>query len=491
MHEIPRDAITKAELANALGTHQFHIHFPGAGLMGHVNVFINQDQIQEAEKMIEMIKGIETTKKDTTPIPSNISNASEHSNATPAQEERIEVPQSNTMDGDVLLTAEGTNGKVELLERTVRIYESSKPGKDTVKEVSIKEIKKVNLKKKGLTDGNISLNFPGSGPFGMKIINFNEDHTQEFEQLTNELICRINPQSADSWYNKGVALGKQGKYDEAIKAYDEAIRIDSNYAKVRYNKGNAHYSMDKYDEAIEAYDKAIEIDSQYAAAWNNKGMALYKQDKYDEALKVVERAIELDPKLATAQNARNLIQKKLGIFKDEKITKRPEAINKNIAKILERRGLSSSDVLIAAEGANGQICLTDKGVIIGREGLGNKILEGFTKGEKFLPYRNIAGVQFKEPGITWGYIQFTLPGGIESRGGSWDAGSDENTITFNRNVLESFRKIRSIVEERQDLEPYQRHQHYRHLLDRALQTNLQNLLPLNAMVLSPKRSMPN
>ena len=31
----------------------------------------------------------------------------------------------------------------------------------------------------------------------------------------------------------------QGKYDEAIKAYDEAIRLDPNYAKAWNNKGNA------------------------------------------------------------------------------------------------------------------------------------------------------------------------------------------------------------------------------------------------------------
>lgn len=125
--------------------------------------------------------------------------------------------------------------------------------------------------------------------------------------------------------------------------------------------------------------------------------------------------------------------------------------SKNIVKILQRRGISSEEVIIASEGSNGQIILTNKGVIIGREGLGNKILVGYTKGEKFLPYRNIAGIQFKEPGMTWGYIQFTLPGGIESRGGSWDAGSDENTVTFHADKLESFRKIRDITEEKQGL----------------------------------------
>ena len=33
-----------------------------------------------------------------------------------------------------------------------------------------------------------------------------------------------------AWNNKGNALYDQGKYDEAIKAYDEAIRLDPKYA---------------------------------------------------------------------------------------------------------------------------------------------------------------------------------------------------------------------------------------------------------------------
>ena len=35
---------------------------------------------------------------------------------------------------------------------------------------------------------------------------------------------------------KAYALGNQGKYDEAIKAYDEAIRLDPNYAAAWYQQ---------------------------------------------------------------------------------------------------------------------------------------------------------------------------------------------------------------------------------------------------------------
>ena len=42
-----------------------------------------------------------------------------------------------------------------------------------------------------------------------------------------------------AWNNKGNALSTQGKYDEAIQAYDEAIRLDPNYATPWNNKGDA------------------------------------------------------------------------------------------------------------------------------------------------------------------------------------------------------------------------------------------------------------
>ena len=53
------------------------------------------------------------------------------------------------------------------------------------------------------------------------------------------------------------------------------------------------------------------------------------------------------------------------------------------------------------------------------------------KGTKEIPFYSIAAVQFKEAGtVVSGYIQFTLPGGNESKGGIFAATKDENTFMF-------------------------------------------------------------
>lgn len=117
----------------------------------------------------------------------------------------------------------------------------------------------------------------------------------------------------------------------------------------------------------------------------------------------------------------------------------------NVNLILSRRGISPDEVLIAEEGTNGQIILTNTGVIIGRE-KSDAFMNFWGKGDKFIIYKSIMAVQFKEPGRMAGYIQFSILGGIENRGGVIEAVSDENTVTFNIEQLKAFKKIRNIVE---------------------------------------------
>jgi len=53
------------------------------------------------------------------------------------------------------------------------------------------------------------------------------------------------------------------------------------------------------------------------------------------------------------------------------------------------------------------------------------------KGTKEIPFTSIVAVQFKEAGAVFsGYLQFTIPGGNESRGGILAAAKDENTFMF-------------------------------------------------------------
>jgi predicted RNA-binding Zn-ribbon protein involved in translation (DUF1610 family) len=71
------------------------------------------------------------------------------------------------------------------------------------------------------------------------------------------------------------------------------------------------------------------------------------------------------------------------------------------------------------------------------------------KGTKSIPFQSIVAIQFKESGnmLKTGYLQFTIPGGNESRGGIFNAAIDENTFMFaEQNYLAA--KIKRYVESR-------------------------------------------
>ncbi len=127
---------------------------------------------------------------------------------------------------------------------------------------------------------------------------YNESNYREAIKAYDEAI-RLDPKLAEAWNSKGFALNRQGKCDEAIKAWDEAISLapsDPNIVTTWKNKGQAFFDQGKYDEALLCMDKVIEMEPQFAMAWNNKGYCLYKLGKYDEALQAYNKCIELDSK---------------------------------------------------------------------------------------------------------------------------------------------------------------------------------------------------
>ena len=56
--------------------------------------------------------------------------------------------------------------------------------------------------------------------------------------------------TAGDWIERGRDFTEEGKYDAAINAFDEAIKLDPSDAVVWYNKGTSLYDQGKYDESI-------------------------------------------------------------------------------------------------------------------------------------------------------------------------------------------------------------------------------------------------
>lgn len=129
-------------------------------------------------------------------------------------------------------------------------------------------------------------------------------------------VIELNPNYAPAWYNKGVALAKLGRYEEAIECYKKAVELNPDYVDAWFNMGVAYAKLGKYEEAIKCYDKVLELNPKDYYAWNNKGVALAKLGKYEEAIECYKKAIELNPNYADAWYNLGLALTKLGKYEE-------------------------------------------------------------------------------------------------------------------------------------------------------------------------------
>lgn len=104
-----------------------------------------------------------------------------------------------------------------------------------------------------------------------------------------------SPDDEDVHYNLGIALARQGKVDEAIREYREALRLFPEYVEAHNNLGNLYLRLGRLDEAAGHLKEAIRILPDYASAWNNLGSVLQRQDLKEEACRHFEKAVALKP----------------------------------------------------------------------------------------------------------------------------------------------------------------------------------------------------
>jgi lipoprotein NlpI len=100
--------------------------------------------------------------------------------------------------------------------------------------------------------------------------------------------------------NRGLAYRDKGDLDRAVADFNEAIRLDPEFALAYNNRGLAYRDKGEFDRAIADFNEAIRLEPKFAVAFNSRGFTYDRKGERDRAIADYTEAIRLDPKFAVA-----------------------------------------------------------------------------------------------------------------------------------------------------------------------------------------------
>ena len=122
--------------------------------------------------------------------------------------------------------------------------------------------------------------------------------------------------TAEQWIIEGETLFFHSRYEEAVSAYDAALKTKPDLHDTLYDKGVSLFNLGRYEDAIAAYNAALALNPDLYEAFNNKGLSLAKLGHYKEAITTYDAALSLNPDLHQTLNNKGLSLAKLGFHRD-------------------------------------------------------------------------------------------------------------------------------------------------------------------------------
>ena len=113
--------------------------------------------------------------------------------------------------------------------------------------------------------------------------------------------------SAEAYYNRGIALWSLGKYQPALGSYDKALALNPNYVVAHNNRGLVLSALKQHQTALTCYDQALTLKPDYPEALNNRGVALRELKQYHAAIESFDAALRYAPSYADAYYNRGAV----------------------------------------------------------------------------------------------------------------------------------------------------------------------------------------
>jgi tetratricopeptide (TPR) repeat protein len=103
-------------------------------------------------------------------------------------------------------------------------------------------------------------------------------------------------------FNRGKLLHQEHQYQEAIREYQAALKLDDQNPFVHNALGLAYAALGNFREALKAFGVALQINPDLTDVYNNMGMAYAEMGQKEKAFEAFSRAVR-NPTYTTPEKA--------------------------------------------------------------------------------------------------------------------------------------------------------------------------------------------
>ncbi|MCZ8048720.1 MAG: tetratricopeptide repeat-containing serine protease family protein, partial [Microcystis sp. LE19-41.2A] len=129
---------------------------------------------------------------------------------------------------------------------------------------------------------------------------------EEAIKAFDEAIKQNDPENVYlAWYGKGLALGELGKAQPAIEALQQAINtlpkredLKNFHSSILQQQSAVYRYLENYEQALTVINQAISLVPNNPNHYNEKSAVLSRLKRYDEGLAAITQAIHLAPRAA-------------------------------------------------------------------------------------------------------------------------------------------------------------------------------------------------
>lgn len=103
-----------------------------------------------------------------------------------------------------------------------------------------------------------------------------------------EYVDRVYPVDAEAWVLLGQAYEREGRFDDALEAYQIALQIQGDSVDALIGRGLFYFERGDYEQAYADLDAALSLESEHPRARYGRALSAFALGNYEQALEDLE-----------------------------------------------------------------------------------------------------------------------------------------------------------------------------------------------------------